>query len=93
MGLPKNPRWLESYILEHNEKPLRKKFRMSKDECVLVGVGCANDLETARSLSQLDGQNKASDLQKDKKNRLLPVYEYWKEDDEKGFCVYSVYTY
>ena len=93
MGLPQNPKWLETYILNHNEKLLRKKVGIAKDECVLVGVGCAADLETARSLSQLDGQNKASDLQKDKKNRLVPVYEYWEEDDEKGFCVYSVYTY
>lgn len=93
MGLPENPKWLESYILEHNEKPLRKKFSMSKDESIVVGLGSAADLESARSISQLDAQKKAADSQKDKKNRLVPVYEYWEEDDEKGFRLYSVYTY
>lgn len=93
MGLPKNPKWLQLYKVAKNEKLLRKKFDIDKAEKVVVGIAAAPFLEKARSASQIDAQSKAADLQKDKKNRLVPVYEYWEEDDKNGFTVYSVYTF
>ncbi len=93
MGLPQNPKWLQLYKAAKNEKLLRKKFDIDKAEKVVVGIAAAPYLEEARSASQFDAQSKATALQKDKKNRLVPVYEYWEEDDKNGFTVYSVYTF
>lgn len=93
MGLPQNPKWLQLYKAAKNEKLLRKKFDIDKAEKVVVGIAAAPYLEEARSASQFDAQSKAAALQKDKKNRLVPVYEYWEEDDKNGFTVYSVYTF
>lgn len=93
MGLPQNPKWLQLYKAAKNEKLLRKKFDIDKAEKVVVGIAAAPYLEEARSASQFDAQSKVAVLQKDKKNRLVPVYEYWEEDDKNGFTVYSVYTF
>ena len=93
MGLPKNPKWLQLYKSAKNEKLLRKKFDIDKSERIVVGISSAASLEEARSASQLEAQAEAAALQKNKKNRLLPIYEYWEEDDKTGFIVYSIYTY
>jgi hypothetical protein len=92
MGIEQNPKWLSAYTQQHNEKLLRKKFDVDKTEKVIVGIGNASSLESARTGSQLDGQKKASELNQNGKVRLQPVYEFWQEDDKNGFTVYSVYT-
>ena len=93
MGLSRNPKWLSSYISKNNEKALRKKFELDSSEKIILGKGQAAFLETARSASLLDAQKKVSELQASGKIRLQFIYEYWEEDDEEGFTVYSIYTY
>ena len=91
-GLDPKPNWLQAYLLKNNEKPLRKKFDVDKTEKVIVGIGKAESLETARTASQLDAQKKAAEASNTARVRLQPVYEFWQEDDEEGFTVYSVYV-
>lgn len=91
LGLSPNPKWLESYIKNNDKKQLRKKFDIPVSEKVVVGSARAESLEEARSASQLDAQTKAAGSGT-QKVRLQFIYEYWEEDDKKGFTVYSVYA-
>ena len=93
MGLPQNPKWLQLYKSSKNEKILRKKFDIDKDEKVLVGIASAPSLEEARLASQLDSEAQAAAIKTEGKIRLNFIYEFWEEDDKKGFCVYSIYTF
>lgn len=86
-GHEKVPKWLKAYITKNDEKIIRKKFDIDSTQSVLVGIGNAATLENARHLSYIDVQSKI------KKTRLMFIYEYWLEDSEKGFIVYSVYAY
>ena len=99
MGLPLNPKWVRAYRQKKDERPLRKKFDLSASDRLAVGVGKADDLETARSLSQVDAEGQLADLKSSgqdalvKAARLEPLGEYWEEDSDLGFTVYSFYSY
>lgn len=88
MGLPLNPKWVKNYRQKKDERLLRKKFCLSASDRLAVGVGKAQDLETARSISQIDAQNAAA-----KAARLEPLGEYWEEDSDLGFVVFSFYSF
>ena len=92
-GHEKVPKWLKSYTTKNDEKIIRKKFDIDSTQSVLVGIGNAATLENARHLSYIDVQSKISKNISIKKTRLMFIYEYWLEDSEKGFIVYSVYVY
>ena len=92
-GHEKVPKWLKSYITKNDEKIIRKKFDIDNSQNVVVGIGNAETLENARHFSHMDAQSKISKKLTIKKTRFIYIYEYWLEDSEKGFIVYSVYAY
>ena len=94
-GLDSCPVWLEKYLDKKNEKPLRRKFGIEKSKTVVVGVASAESLEAAREFSQTDAIKKyfASIKENQVAQSLIFVYEFWSEDSEDGFCVYSVYSF
>ena len=97
-GLDSCPVWLEKYLEKKNEKPLRKKFGIEKSKSVIVGVASGKTLEAARHFSQSDALGKyfsSFDEADETKvaQALVFVYEFWSEDSENGFCVYSVYSF
>lgn len=89
MELDVNPRpkWLFKYIKSRNAKPIRNRFELSPSSSVVLGIGTAESLETARTASQINAQQFAGNG----RANLQPLYEYWEEDSEKGFTVYSLY--
>lgn len=95
MGFPQNPEWLKSYVSDRSGKKLRKKFSLNKSEKIIMGLGQAEDLESARTVSQLNARKKAAEMGIGQTGdaRLSFIYEYWEEDDEKGFLVYSLYAF
>ena len=82
------PKWLFKYIKSRNEKPIRNRFELSPSSSVVLGIGTAESLETARTASQINAQQLGAS---DGRANLQPLYEYWEEDSEKGFTVYSLY--
>ena len=95
IGTDEIPAWLESYLEDNNLKPLRKKFDIGKRETVIIGIGESDSLEGARQISQIDAQAKLEEISRKKgleNQRLKFVFEYWYEDDETGFKVFSLYT-
>ena len=91
LGIAPNPKWLKSYITKNDEKLLRKKFNITSNEKIIVSSASAKSLETARAGSQIEAQAQVSKLTE--KVRLEFIYEYWLEDSEKGFTVYSIYSF
>ena len=89
--MAQNPKWLTSYITKKDEKLLRKKFDISSNEKIIVASATAKSLEMARSASQIEAQAQAS--QQTGKVRLEFIYEFWQEDSEEGFTVYSIYSF
>ena len=94
-GLDSCPVWLEKYLDKKNEKPFRRKFAIEKSKTVVVGVASGESLEAAREFSQTDAIKKyfASIKENQVAQSLTFVYEFWNEDSEDGFCVYSVYSF
>lgn len=88
LGLDARPKWLFKYIKGGNEKAVRNKFGVAPSSKIVLGVGRAYDLEKARAASQLDAQKRAADVSS---ASLAFLHEYWEEDDETGFAVYSLY--
>lgn len=91
MDVPPNPKWLKAWRNKGDERLLRKKFDVEKSSRVIVGFGTADSLEGARATAQLDAQKKASDSGTVQATRLEYLGEYWEEDDQKGFFVWSAY--
>ncbi len=86
-GLEARPKWVFKYIKGGNEKAVRSRFGVAANSKIVLGVGRSRDLEKARTASQLEAQKKAANISPN----LLFLYEYWEEDDETGFTVYSIY--
>ena len=86
MGLSPRPKWLFSYIENGSEKAARKKFEVPAANALVLGVGKSDDLEKARSVSQLDAQKKASAA-----SNISFLYEYWEFDEDDIYTVYSLY--
>ena len=91
MDVPPNPKWLKAWRNKGDERLLRKKFDVEKSSRVVVGFGTADSLEGARAAAQLDAQKKAADSGGVQATRLEYLGEYWEEDDQKGFFVWSAY--
>lgn len=91
MDVPPNPKWLKAWRNKGDERLLRKKFDVEKSSRVVVGFGTADSLEGARAAAQLDAQKKAADSDGVQATRLEYLGEYWEEDDQKGFFVWSAY--
>ena len=96
MGAPCNPKWIKAWRSKGDERALRKKFDVEKSSAVIVGVGTADSLEGARTLSQLDAQSrlstgKAASGRSVQAASLEFLGEYWEEDGQKGYSVWSVY--
>lgn len=91
MDVPPNPKWLKAWRNKGDERLLRKKFDVEKSSRVVVGFGTADSLEGARAAAQLDAQKKAADSGDVQATRLEYLGEYWEEDDQKGFFVWSAY--
>ena len=91
MDVPPNPKWLKAWRNKGDERLLRKKFDVEKSSRVVVGFGTADSLEGARAAAQLDAQKKAAASGAVQATRLEYLGEYWEEDDQKGFFVWSVY--
>ncbi len=91
MDVPPNPKWLKAWRNKGDERLLRKKFDVEKSSRVIVGFGTADSLEGARAAAQLDAQKKAADSDGVQATRLEYLGEYWEEDDQKGFFVWSAY--
>ena len=93
LGLSQNPKWIKVYRKKNDERLLRKKFDVLPSEKILVGVGKDFSLEGARQFSQNDA---LASLLADKNissTKAAFLGDYWEEDDEKGYVVYSVYKY
>ena len=91
MDVPPNPKWLKAWRNKGDERLLRKKFDVEKSSRVVVGFGTADSLEGARAAAQLDAQKKAAASGGVQATRLEYLGEYWEEDDQKGFFVWSAY--
>lgn len=91
MDVPPNPKWLKAWRNKGDERLLRKKFDVEKSSRVVVGFGMADSLEGARAAAHLDAQKKAADSGAVQATRLEYLGEYWEEDDQKGFFVWSAY--
>ena len=91
MDVPPNPKWLKTWRNKGDERLLRKKFDVEKSSRVVVGFGTADSLEGARAAAQLDAQKKAAASGAVQATRLEYLGEYWEEDDQKGFFVWSAY--
>ena len=91
MDVPPNPKWLKAWRNKGDERLLRKKFDVEKSSRVIVGFGTADSLEGARAAAQLDAQKKAAASGAVQATRLEYLGEYWEEDDQKGFFVWSAY--
>ncbi len=91
MDVPPNPKWLKAWRNKGDERLLRKKFDVEKSSRVVVGFGTADSLEGARAAAQLDAQKKAAASGAVQATRLEYLGEYWEEDDQKGFFVWSAY--
>lgn len=92
MGAPCNPKWIKSWRAKGDERALRKKFEVEPGSTIIVGVGTADSLEAARTTAQLDAQGKAlSNGEAVQATRLEFLGEYWEEDDQNGYSVWSVY--
>lgn len=97
MGSPQNPKWLKPYLQKKDERALRKKFELSASERIVLGVATDETLEVARTYSQMDAQRQLTEAKTSANGpaqtaRLEFVYEFWQEDSEKGYTVYSLYT-
>lgn len=92
MGLGQNPKWIRSWRAKGDERALRKKLGAEPGSTIIVGLGRADSLEGARTAAQLDAQGKAvSKGETVQTVRLDFLGEYWEEDDQEGFSVWSVY--
>lgn len=92
LGLDEEPAWLEKYLANKNVAPIRRKFSINKTYDIIVGVGNAKGLETARQLASVSAEKKALGISKTKILKdFCSVYEFWQEDSEKGFSVYAIY--
>ena len=93
VGIDPNPRWLQNYINNKNDKLLRKKFDIPKSKRIIIGIGQSTDITNARYLSQINAQQQLNqESEKGKSVNLEFIYEYWMEDDKTGISVYSVYA-
>ena len=93
VGIDPNPRWLQNYINNKNDKLLRKKFDIPKSKRIIFGIGQSTDITNARYLSQINAQQQLNqESEKGKSVNLEFIYEYWMEDDKTGISVYSVYA-
>ena len=93
VGIDPNPRWLQNYINNKNDKLLRKKFDIPKSKRIIIGIGQSTDITNARYLSQINAQQQLNqESEKGKSVNLEIIYEYWMEDDKTGISVYSVYA-
>ncbi len=97
MGAAQNPKWLKAWRTKGDARLLRKKFGVEKSGAVIVGFGRADSLEGARAVSQLDAQKQlapkkaAVDGEPASAARLQFLGEYWEEDDQDGYSLWSVY--
>jgi len=89
-GLDARPKWFFKYVKSGKEKPIKKRFELDSESGLILGIGKGGDLETARTASQMEVQKKAA-VQSQIIVSLTPLYEYWEEDDEEGYAVYSLY--
>ena len=97
MGLAQNPKWLKAWRSKGDERALRNKFDVEKTKSVVVGFGQADSLEGARTNAQLDADRQlaqsktAASGEAANAARLEYLGEYWEEDDQKGYSLWSVY--
>ena len=92
LGQAPEPAWLKAYITEKNEKLIRRKFDIRRNQALIVGYGNSSSLDTARTASQIDAQNQLyNNIGKKKSIRFVFLYEYWFEDSDSGYNVYSIY--
>ncbi len=92
-GVDQNPQWLVSLVSGRSEKPARKKFGIARNASIFFGTGTASDLESARNIASTDCMQKViGKTGAQAVNGLSPVYEYWEQDDEKGYTVTAVFS-
>lgn len=97
MGAAQNPKWLKAWRTKGDERLLRKKFGAEDSSAIIVGFGRADSLEGARTLSQLDAQKQLAQKSSAATGepagaaRLQFLGEYWEEDDQDGYSLWSVY--
>lgn len=91
-GLEENPIWLEKYLKNKDESFLRKKFGIKINESVIVASGTGKELVEARAYSQMNAYKIYFSSNNRKTSRISFIYEFWKEDSDAYFTVYSIYV-
>lgn len=91
-GLGKSPKWIRKYLKNQDDSILREKFDIEDESIVIVGIGKASNLETARTLSQTDAMKKAKQKSDSINNiQFQYIYEYWEKENNSIYFVYTVY--
>lgn len=92
LGIPSSPAWLTQFKETGKISVLRKKFDIDRTSKVIIGFGKSDELEEAKYLSEMNATKTFSKLLKDNsKAKMVFVYEYWEQDDEEIYAVYSIY--
>lgn len=107
LGFDEYPSWLSNFVEKSNDKKLRKKFDLKKDDIVFYGFSENSSKTFSLTNARLDGVTKlkkmVSDNLDNKKNLNVisvsgyeELYTYWEEDDDEDgdetFRTYIVYS-
>lgn len=101
-GKEHSPLWLVRFLKKGDDKLLRKKFGIAKNDFVFVGQGKAETLNDARYLAEADLYKKIlAKLKTDGETKninatkiigLERLYDYWEKDESGIYSDYVVYT-
>ena len=101
MGAESRPKWLTSYIEKNNEKEIRKKFEVEKNELIFFESADDYVLENARYTAEMLCRKKILDYKNKLKNKtdktirisgMQLLTEYWEQYEDKSYRVYIFYV-
>lgn len=103
LGMDEYPSWLSNFVEKSNDKKLRKKFDLKKDDIVFFGFSKNSSKNYSLTNARLNAVTKLkkmiSDNLREKKNIDVilvsgyeELYTYWEEDEDEIFKTYIVYS-
>lgn len=92
LGIPSSPAWLTQFKESGRISVLRKKFDIDRTSKIIMGIGKSEELENAKYSAEMKATKSFDEHFKDNnKAKMVFVYEYWEQDDEENYTVYSIY--
>jgi hypothetical protein len=101
MGAESSPKWLLSYIEKNNEKEIRKKFEIEKNELIFFETADDFVLENAKYTAEMLCRKKILDYKNELRNKsdktlrisgMQLLTEYWEQYEDKSYRVYVFYV-